>query len=506
MTLRRNIIANVVGQAYSALLALALVPVYVRLLGIEAYALVGLFASLQVWMTLLDLGMTPTLSREMARFTAGATSVQFIRDLLRTLEWLTLAIVLVIAVGLTLAAGWVAADWLRAERLPPQTIARALSLTGLVVGLRFAEAIYRSGISGLQQQVWLNGAAILLATLRHGGAVLVLVFVATSIEAFFVWQAVVSLVALAAYAAKLHLALPRAPRPPRFSSAALAEVRGFAGGMIGIALLATALTQLDKLLLSSLLPLADFGRYMLAATLTSGLLLVSGPVVLAASPALAALAARGDEARLAPLYHANAQLVTVLLAPAALLVAIFPYGLLFAWSGDAALAAATAPILAMLAVGTALNGLMQVPHQLQLAAGWTRLAFGMNVAAVALLVPALLWSAPRFGAPAAAAVWAGLNAGYVLVTIPLMHRRLLRGAMWRWYGVDVLVPAAGAAAALGVAWLARPGPAADRVVWVVFLVGAGLLALVAAVAAAPAIRGRLVDALNVARRRRRQRV
>ena len=60
------------------------VPVYIHYLGIESYGLIGLFALLQAWLTLLDMGMTPTLSREMARFTGGSSDGQSLRDLLRS--------------------------------------------------------------------------------------------------------------------------------------------------------------------------------------------------------------------------------------------------------------------------------------------------------------------------------------------------------------------------------------------------------------------------------------
>ena len=70
-------------------MSLAFIPLYIKYLGIEAYGLIGLFAVLQAWLVLLDMGMSPTLSREMARFTGGHHSPQSIRDLLRTLESLS---------------------------------------------------------------------------------------------------------------------------------------------------------------------------------------------------------------------------------------------------------------------------------------------------------------------------------------------------------------------------------------------------------------------------------
>lgn len=69
--LKRNLIANYLGQGWNALMGLAFVPLYIKYLGMEAYGLIGLFALLQAWLSLLDMGMTPTLNPEMARFSGG---------------------------------------------------------------------------------------------------------------------------------------------------------------------------------------------------------------------------------------------------------------------------------------------------------------------------------------------------------------------------------------------------------------------------------------------------
>lgn len=497
MSVKRNIVANFIGQGVASALALLLVPVYIHYLSIEAYALVGLFGVIQVWLTLLDLGMTPTLNREMARFTAGALSAKSIKDLLRSLEIVVFGLALVIALALTAASRDLAHHWLQVQQLSVDEVARGLSLLGVVVALRFCEGIYRSGIIGLQQQVWLNVAGVVLAVLRGVGAVAVLSMVPT-IQAFFIWQALVSIVTLAVFAGKLHFALPRTAEPGRFSLPALIEIRRFAGGMLGMTILAVLLTQVDKLLLSRLLPLDQFGYYMLASTVAAGIYMAVGPVIQAVFPLLVALVATGDKIRLARAYHDASQTVCVLLVPLTLLLAVFPRGILFAWSGDPVLAERTAPVLAMLAIGTFLNALMQVPHQLQLADGWTSLALKMNVVAVIALVPALLITVPLYGPVAAAAVWVILNSGYLLVGIPLLHRRLLLGEMRPWVLNGVLAPTMGAGVAIIIAAQVAPAHDASRFIWLAFLFVTGMLATLGAGLAAPSIRSRAFRAIGYA--------
>jgi O-antigen/teichoic acid export membrane protein len=491
VSVKRNIIANYAGSAVTTLLSVALVPVYLRYLGIEAYALVGLFTVIQIWLALLDFGMTPTLSREMARFTAGTVPVQAIRDLLRSLEILALGVALLIITALVLGADTLANHWLDARTLPPAAIAEAIIIMSLVVTTRFCEALWRSALIGLQQQVWWNGANALLTIFRYGGAALLVAFVSPTTTAFFAWQLLASLLTLAAFGWKLYRCLPAGDRPARFSVAALVDIRRFAAGMIGINLLAVLLTQVDKLMLSKLIPLAEFGHYMLATTLSGLLYALAAPVTQALSPPLVEAATRNDSAAVARLYHGGAQLIAVVVAPIALLLIGFGGDVMLLWTGDAALSAKVAPLLALVTAGTLLNTLMQLPYFTMVAHGWTRLSLVSNIVAAMVLLPALLLVVPRYGAPGAALVWIVLNLGYIVFQVPLLHRRILRGEMARWYFADLALPLLCAGAGLGVMLLLRGQLAPTRWQLLPLLALAWAAVALPALLSAGAVRGRL---------------
>jgi O-antigen/teichoic acid export membrane protein len=452
VSLKRNVVANYVGQGWRALMQLAFVPLYIRYLGIEAYGLIGIFAILQAWLALLDLGMKPALGREMARFTAGARSAESIRDLLRSVEVLGLAVAALVAFGIWAASGWLASDWLRAGNLPTPSVAQAVAIMGAVAALRFIETIYDSTLVGLQRQVLENVVSSVMATIRGVGAVLVLVLLSPTIEAFFIWQGVMSAVSVAVLAVAVYRTLPPAPRRARFSVPELLLSWRFAAGMMVITVLALLLTQVDKILLSRLLTLEAFGYYALAATVANALYMLSGPVSTAAYPRFTELVTRGDESRLRAVYHESAQAVTVLMGAAAIVLIVLGERVLLVWTGDPRLTAQVTPVMKVLALGTLLHGLMWIPYYLQLAYGWTSLTIRINIVAVALLIPAILWVVPAYGAIGAAWVWVALNAGYLTFVIYFMHRRLLRSEKARWYVSDVAVPLIAATAA---AWLAR---------------------------------------------------
>ena len=62
----RNVIWNLIGGAWTGVLIVVATPWYVSILGLEGYAIVGLWFVMQVMMGLFDIGMGAALLREFA--------------------------------------------------------------------------------------------------------------------------------------------------------------------------------------------------------------------------------------------------------------------------------------------------------------------------------------------------------------------------------------------------------------------------------------------------------
>lgn len=440
MALKRNLIANYLGQGWTVLMGLAFIPLYIKYLGIEAYGVIGLYAVLQAWLGLLDMGMTPALGREMARFTGGAHSPQSIRDLLRSIEWIVLGIALLMAAIVWAASGWLARDWLRAEQLPVTVVAQAFAIMGLVTALRFVEGVYRSSLAGLQRQVMLNSLSAIMATLRGLGAIGVLIWVAPTLEAFFLWQAAVSVVTILVMAGVTYRLIPSAQTSGRFCIQALQSVWRFAGGMLSVTFLSLLLMQTDKIVLSKVLTLEDYGYYSFAGLVAGGVSYLSGPINQAWYPKLTELNASKSNEGFTRLYHQGAQLISVIVGGIAVPMIFYSEEIIRAWTQDNILANRTSGLVSILLLGNLLNATMTMPFFAQLAHGWTSLSNGINLISVLCLIPAVIWGATQYGAEGAAWIWVCLNGMYVLLGIPLMHRKILRGEKFRWYTQDVLLP------------------------------------------------------------------
>jgi len=499
-TVKKNVVANFASNGWTALIAVILIPLCTKLLGIEAWGVIGIFVSLQTICVLLDLGLSATLNREMARLSLRADKAQEMHNLVRTLELIYWGIAAVIGFSVFALAPLIANHWVQAQQLSPETIKNAIRIMALALSFQWPFGLYSSGLFGLQRHVLLSGVSVGTATLRGVGAILVLWKVSPTLQAFFLWQVVISLLQTCLAGWFLRQSLPRAESAPRFQRQLLWSRWRFAAGISGISVMAVILLQMDKVILSRLLTLEIFGYYVLASAVAMGLYLLVTPVFSALYPRFTQLVSLGDEEGLKQLYHDSCQLMSAVILPIAIVIALFSRETLLLWTGNPRTVNYTHSILSLLIIGTALNGLLNLPYALQLAHGWTKLALSVNACAVLILAPSIVLMASFYGAVGAALVWVMFNSALVLIGIQLMHRRVLKGEQWKWYFEDVGLPLAVSVGTALLCLLIVPTGGA-RVPLLTFLTGATLFTAGSTFLATPVTRAGLVSYIRSQRGR-----
>ena len=478
--LKKYLTANFAGKFWAIAMSLAFLPVYIRTLGIEAYGVIGVYISLLGLLSFLDIGLSTTLNRELARLSASGGTDQEARDLARTLETIYWGIGIALGLAVVLLAPAIAHRWVKTQHIPPDVVAHAIRIMGMAIAFEWPAALYSGGLMGLQRQILLNAIRAGMATMQFGGAAVLLLFLSADISDYFAWQFFTSFLQTLLLAGCLWKSLPKTGKPAAFRLDLLRNNVPFAAGMTGISIAVTVLTQLDKLLLSRFLDLGNFGYYMLASNVANGLHYLVNPFVSVYFPALSRSFAEKDTAGIVSIYHNGCRLLSAVIIPVSATLIIFSREILTFWMKDPATARNSFGLLSAIAIGTTLNAIMTFPYILQLASGWTRLSFYKNVAAVAALVPALILMIGRYGAMGAAIVWVVLNACYFLLEIPLMHKYLLKGEMWRWYIKDVGVYVSAVFLVTGFSRLFMPAnlPAHYGLPWVIATLGiASLLSI-----------------------------
>jgi O-antigen/teichoic acid export membrane protein len=312
----------------------------------------------------------------------------------------------------------------------------------------------------------------------------VLAFVSPTIQAFFFWQACIGFV----YAITMRWAAWRVIgrlKDVQINVNDLKRVWRFSVGMSGVALSAIILMQLDKVLLSRILSLEDFGRYALAGVVASVLYVLLTPTFNVIYPRMSALVATGDTEKLIELYRSGTRLLLAVLFPIATAAAVFSEDFIYLWTGNLELSSSVAPIISLLLVGTSLNGAMHFPYALQLASGMTRLPLMINTILMIALVPMTIFLALRYGAVGGAAAWALLNALYLFVGTWLTHRSFLKGIGSNWILEDVAIPLGLSLLIVGAGGLAAAGRGNHHYMNLLFGSGLAFLAFLATMLVSP---------------------
>ena len=429
MNLSKNLLANYVGQFWRAVMAVAFIPIYIKLIGIESYGLIGFFAIFQSSLALFDMGMKPALGRETAKISENhnmASSHQ-VRNLLRSVELISIIIVIALILLMFASSSWIAMNWLQSESLDYEIIRKSIIIFVGISCLQFLESIYTSCLSGLQRQVLLNILISSFATLKGVGAVFVLTFISPTVITFFIWQLIVSIMSLLVISYSLYSTLPKSDQPTKFSFLEIQKIWRYAFGMLGITFVALTLTQLDKVILSNILPLSAFGYYSLVGAVVASLYFLVTPVTTAYFPKFVALIESNEKLLLKNAYHQSAELVTVLMGVTGIFLAFHAHSILLIWTQDPEIANNTHYLLSILSVSTVFNGVLWIPMQMQLAHGVTSITLKVNIVTMILIVPLFFILVPVYQSVGAAFITLGMNIFALVVNLIFMNRFVMRG-------------------------------------------------------------------------------
>jgi O-antigen/teichoic acid export membrane protein len=440
MRINGNLLTGLASSIWSALVALAVVPFYIKYLGVESYGLIGFFVTAQALIQLLDMGIAPTINREVARCSASG-NLEEAAKLLHSLAVVYWTIAGTIALLVVSLAPLIAGYWLQSTDLSNQTIEHAVMLMGLVLACRWPIALYQAALMGAQRLSVSSTINIMMVTLGSIGAVGVITFVSPTIVAFFMWQACVGIV----YTFTIRWAawgVIGGLKERQFDVDAVKRIWRFSVGMGGIALSGLMFTQLDKIVLSKMLGLEEFGHYMLATAVVSGLYVLIMPTYNVVYPRMSAHVAKGETEQLINLYQSGSRMFATVLFPCAMVLAVFGEDLVRVWTGNLSIASNVAPVISLLAIGSALNGVMFFPYALQLAYGMTWIPLIINMGLMCLLVPLVIFLAHTYGALGGAMAWLTSQAVYVLLAPWITHRYVLKGLAPKWLFQDISIPLA----------------------------------------------------------------
>lgn len=437
---KNNITANFAGRVVTILTSLLVVPLYIKYLGIEAYGVIGFFVTVQTILNLLDFGIGATVNRQMATLSVNSGRDKELLDTKKTFEYLYWGISLVALLIIIAASGYISSHWLNRTELEHHTVHRAIIMMGVGFFFQFPWNLYNSALLGLQKQVTPNFIAAGMALVKAVGSVLVLKYVSASLSAFLLFQAACTFLQTLAAAFYLRYVLRTKDVKGQFSKIILVNNWRYTAGLFLTSILIVLLTQIDKVLLSRMVPLDIFGYYVLAGTVAANVQALILPVSTTYFPQFSQLTTTGNYDLLKQKFHQSSRLIALCVIPIGVVMFFLSKQVLFVWTGNEILSRNVYVLLSILICGMTFNTLMTIPYVLSLAVGWVRYGFHISIIALLFLIPFIFFATKTYGVTGGAAAWALLNLGYLVFAMQYFFSRQLSSEKLSWYWNTVLLP------------------------------------------------------------------
>lgn len=408
----KNILANYVGRFWSILSNFLFIPIYIHFLGLENYSVISFSLVIAGVMAILDAGLTATLSREFALKT-NETGMKL--RILSTLEICYILISSLIILLLFLGANKIAISWLHLESINPLKVAYYLKIIGIGIAFQLMANFYMGGLLGLEHQVKANLYQILWGVVKNG-LVVVPLFFFPSLELFFIWQTISTII----YVILLRQSLIKSLHPdfsffvlPKFEKTIIERIWKFAGGMFLISIVAGLNTQMDKLAISKFLPIDSLGYYTLAVSIAQGLVILINPISTAILPRFTFLYSENRKQDATELFHKIFLIVSILIFSFAANIVFNAKGILWIWTGNMNLALGAYLFVPFLVIGMSMLALQIIPYTIAIANGYTRLNNYLGFISLTITLPGYWIMVSFFGAIGAAITWAIIQ---VLIT------------------------------------------------------------------------------------------
>ena len=351
------------------------VPLYIEILGETSYGLVSFFATLQTAFNILGLGLANTLRREMA---VGEKTVENnIKKykLLRSIEIIYVVIAILICLICILFSGQIATEWLIIDTLDSVLVARVISLMGISIAIQLIANLHLGVLFGLDYQVIANSACIVWSAVKSIGSLLLIRYIKPDLLMFYGWHILSDALYLLflRYHGIHKLNLQKKERIWKLKDIKqIKRVWKYASGILFISFIALVNKQLDKVVISNNLPLAELGAYNVAITLGSLTTFIPLALYVSVFPLFTQYATTGEMEKLKRLFSDINKPVNIILSCMIAYIAAFSDNLIMVWTGSSEYVRILGVTGALAVVAVGLVEYQELPYALALAHGQTK--------------------------------------------------------------------------------------------------------------------------------------
>ena len=429
----KNIIANYVGKLWSIISVFIFIPIYIKILGIESYAIINFHVVLLTIMYIADAGLTASFSKEAAR----SDDKKYLGDLLISTERIYFFISLFVVVLIFLFSDIISDNLLQSESFLKSEISTYISLMGISIALQLYMSLYNGGLMGMQKQVQANGIQIVYGLFRSGIVIIPLYFY-PNLHTFFIWQIIINTFFLFFTRNRLHQYI--SIKTSKFDLFLLKNIWKFAFGMMGMSLIYALNTQIDKLVVSKMLSLKDFGYYSLATTISQIPFIATLPVAVAILPQITRLTSESNKDNMRNLFHKYSYIIVSISSIITIILFSFTKEIMMIWVHDEGIVNNTVVIIKILVIGGFFLSAQLMPYHLAIAHGHVKTNLKLGIINLIIIIPLLVLLTSNYGLVGASIPWLLINLIGFIVLGYIFIPKFLTKELTRWFLVDTIIP------------------------------------------------------------------
>lgn len=402
MSLKRNTIWNLAGTGLPLLLGAVTIPYLLKNIGVEAFGILTLVWALIGYFSLFDFGLGRALTQQVSA-ARGNQQHSHLPTLIKTGLWFTAVTGIVGGVLLAALAQPLALHWLKISIVLQPSTVQALLVASIGIPLTTVTTGFRGVLEGFEDFKSVNLLRICLGSANFALPALSIMFVGTSL----VWMVgsliIARLIVLAAHAWLVHLKMPAGWMFAKFSKQDMRALLSFGVWMTISNIISPLMVTADRFVISGVLGATMVAYYTVPFEFLIRVLVVPGALTAALFPRLA-LVLTTDIPEAERLYKNSLKIITVILVPTCLAIALGSKWGMTLWLG-ANFAENSWKIVVVMAIGLIFNGIAHVPFAAIQAKGSAHKTAKLHIFELVFYIPLLFVCLKYAGLMGAALAW-----------------------------------------------------------------------------------------------------
>lgn len=432
----KNVIANVVGRVWGIISIYLFVPLYISLLGVESYGVISFYTILLTTLAFADAGLSATLNREFAK--ADIQNPSYKQNLLKTFEIVYLLIGLIIFSIIFFSADTIVSHFVKSEVISFDVLVRYVRMMGIIIVFYLLSSLYQGGMIGLQKQVLSNVYLIVYGIFRSGIILIPLIWF-PYLDVYFGWQILIIIGYCLLLRSKLKSFIWN-PQRAIFDFSYLQKLWRYAFGMMIIAIIYAANTQIDKLVISNMLSLKQLTYYTLATMVGQGIFVIATPIGLAFFPELTRLISLSEKEKYYVFFHKYSFIIATITSAITVVIFLYSYDYITIWTGKSDVASIIDKSAVVLTISSLFLSIQICPYYLALAHGHTKNNIMLGILSILILLPSLFFFITYLGLLGAALSSLIVNITITLILGYTLINKYMKGNFYKWLFFDSILP------------------------------------------------------------------